>query len=71
MLYEGERRKEALVDFAMKAAGPVVDMVNTVQQLSEVSVTYVHLLSMTSSTPCFTLNGGDVTKTKRFASKTS
>ncbi|VDD92006.1 unnamed protein product [Enterobius vermicularis] len=34
-VYEGERRKEALVDFAVKGSGPVVGTLKTIQQLTE------------------------------------
>lgn len=36
MVYEGERKKEAIIDFAVKAAGPMVGIIENVQQLSQV-----------------------------------
>lgn len=38
MLYEGERKKEAIIDFAVKASGPKVGIIEDVQQLSQVSL---------------------------------
>ncbi|KAK6106279.1 Thioredoxin family protein [Brugia pahangi] len=35
MVYEGERRKEAIIDFAIKAAGPMVGIIESVHQLSQ------------------------------------
>ncbi|VDK68450.1 unnamed protein product [Onchocerca ochengi] len=35
MVYEGERKKEAIIDFAVKAAGPIVGIIENVQQLSQ------------------------------------
>lgn len=37
MVYEGERKKESMIDFAIKASGPVVGIIENVQQLSQVS----------------------------------
>lgn len=37
MVYEGERKKESIIDFAIKAAGPMVGIIENVQQLSQVS----------------------------------
>uniref|UniRef100_A0A915Q7R0 Thioredoxin domain-containing protein n=1 Tax=Setaria digitata TaxID=48799 RepID=A0A915Q7R0_9BILA len=36
MVYEGERKKEPIIDFAVKAAGPVVGIIEDVQRLSEI-----------------------------------
>ncbi|CAG9534515.1 unnamed protein product [Cercopithifilaria johnstoni] len=35
IVYEGERKKESIIDFAVKAAGPVVGVIENVQQLSQ------------------------------------
>uniref|UniRef100_A0AAF5RWQ1 Thioredoxin domain-containing protein n=1 Tax=Wuchereria bancrofti TaxID=6293 RepID=A0AAF5RWQ1_WUCBA len=35
MVYEGERKKEAIIDFAIKAAGPMVGIIESVHQLSQ------------------------------------
>ncbi|VDK87931.1 unnamed protein product [Litomosoides sigmodontis] len=35
MVYEGERKKESIIDFAIKAAGPMVGIIENVQQLSQ------------------------------------
>ncbi|KAL3998535.1 Thioredoxin family protein [Acanthocheilonema viteae] len=35
MVYEGERKKESIIDFAVKAAGPMVGIIENVQQLSQ------------------------------------
>ncbi|VDK56185.1 unnamed protein product [Anisakis simplex] len=35
MVYEGERKKEAMVDFAVKAAGPIVGVIGSASQLSQ------------------------------------
>uniref|UniRef100_A0A0R3RZ66 Thioredoxin domain-containing protein n=1 Tax=Elaeophora elaphi TaxID=1147741 RepID=A0A0R3RZ66_9BILA len=35
MVYDGERKKEAIIDFAVKAAGPMVGIIENVQQLSQ------------------------------------
>lgn len=36
MVYDGERKKEALVDFAMKASGPIVSMIDSGEDFSKV-----------------------------------
>lgn len=36
MIYEGERKKESMIDFAVKASGPVVGLIEDVQELSQV-----------------------------------
>ncbi|KHN72778.1 Protein disulfide-isomerase TMX3 [Toxocara canis] len=35
MVYEGERKKEAMLDFAIKAAGPVVGVIESTAQISQ------------------------------------
>uniref|UniRef100_A0A915BG43 Thioredoxin domain-containing protein n=2 Tax=Parascaris univalens TaxID=6257 RepID=A0A915BG43_PARUN len=35
MIYEGERKKDAMIDFALKAAGPVVGLIGSTLQLSQ------------------------------------
>ncbi|VDN50085.1 unnamed protein product [Dracunculus medinensis] len=36
MVYDGERKKEALVDFAMKASGPIVSMIDSGEDFSKI-----------------------------------
>ena len=38
MQYQGERKKDQMVDFAMKSSGPIVGFFDTYQQLSEVGL---------------------------------
>ncbi|VDN31109.1 unnamed protein product, partial [Gongylonema pulchrum] len=35
LVYEGERKKEAMVDFALKASGPVIGLIEDVRELSQ------------------------------------
>ncbi|VDN39122.1 unnamed protein product, partial [Gongylonema pulchrum] len=38
LVYEGERKKEAMVDFALKASGPVIGLIEDVRELSQVKI---------------------------------
>ncbi|KAM3720346.1 Protein disulfide-isomerase TMX3 [Dirofilaria immitis] len=35
MVYEGERKKDAIIDFALKASGPMINIIENIQELSQ------------------------------------
>ncbi|VDN02151.1 unnamed protein product [Thelazia callipaeda] len=53
MSYEGERKKEAIIDFAIKASGPVIGIIEDVLQLSQPFFVYVEDSKDTHSTELF------------------